>query len=338
MGLRNLERIASTLIARGKPAALPVAVVSWGATSRQKTVVGTLSTIGVLVRDSRMNPPAVIVIGEVVQLRGALNWYERRLLFGQRVVVTQQREQALPLLESLWELGADVLEVPVTRSRPPRDLEPIRRAVDRAGQYDWILFSHPLAVDFFLGHLLEARGDLRELGGARLCAYGPLTAKRLAHWHLKAAAVPADHTPALMLTAMRAVAPFEQRRVLLLRSESARLAIPEALRAAGAMVDDAACYAAEPEADDVSGDAERLVESGADWLVFNSGLAVDHFHARFNLPGLRSRFPGLRILAASRSSHERLGQLEIQADRTAASGREEDLLRALLSADGTGAV
>ncbi|MFV2045224.1 MAG: uroporphyrinogen-III C-methyltransferase [Anaerolineales bacterium] len=66
MGLKNLPRLARRLIAAGRAAETPVAVIQWGTTPRQKTVTGTLATITNRSRD--LTSPATIVIGEVVTL------------------------------------------------------------------------------------------------------------------------------------------------------------------------------------------------------------------------------------------------------------------------------
>ena len=60
-----------------------------------------------------MKPPATIVIGEVVALRERFNWFEKLPLFGQRIVITRDRRQAMELAEPLEALGAETLLVPV---------------------------------------------------------------------------------------------------------------------------------------------------------------------------------------------------------------------------------
>ena len=118
MGLRNIQAIAATLIAHGRSPETPVAIVSRGTTGRQQTVVGTLDTIAELAGRAGISPPAVTIIGEVVNLREQLNWFEQRPLFGRRVAVTQRLDLARPLVAALRERGAEALEVPATRWVP----------------------------------------------------------------------------------------------------------------------------------------------------------------------------------------------------------------------------
>jgi uroporphyrinogen III methyltransferase/synthase len=78
MGLKNLRTITAALIAGGRAPETPAAVISQGTTLRQRTVTGTLATIAALVEQTQLSTPAVTVIGEVVNLREKVAWFERR--------------------------------------------------------------------------------------------------------------------------------------------------------------------------------------------------------------------------------------------------------------------
>ncbi len=75
MGLHRLKKIASKLIEIGKPKDYPVAVISKGTTPDEKTVIGTLADIHEKAKD--LPTPALIVVGEVVNLHKQLNWFEQ---------------------------------------------------------------------------------------------------------------------------------------------------------------------------------------------------------------------------------------------------------------------
>ncbi|MER3458449.1 MAG: uroporphyrinogen-III C-methyltransferase [Chloroflexota bacterium] len=76
MGLKNLPLIAERLLKSGKPVDTPVAVICRGSLPEQVTVVSTLSQIGAEVETSGLQPPAVIVVGEVVRLREKIRWFD----------------------------------------------------------------------------------------------------------------------------------------------------------------------------------------------------------------------------------------------------------------------
>jgi uroporphyrinogen III methyltransferase / synthase len=76
MGVESLPRMARELIAHGRPATTPVALVRWGTTTAQETVTGTLRDIAGRAARARLEPPVVIVIGNVVALRDRLQWFD----------------------------------------------------------------------------------------------------------------------------------------------------------------------------------------------------------------------------------------------------------------------
>ena len=76
MGLKNLPRIVEALMKNHKDPSTPVAVITHGTTSRQQCITGTLADIEERVTAAGIQPPATIVIGDVVRLREQLHWFE----------------------------------------------------------------------------------------------------------------------------------------------------------------------------------------------------------------------------------------------------------------------
>lgn len=68
MGVTALRSIAAVLIASGRDAECPVAVVERGCTDEQRTTIGRLETIADIAEDRGVRAPAVVVIGDVVSL------------------------------------------------------------------------------------------------------------------------------------------------------------------------------------------------------------------------------------------------------------------------------
>jgi len=333
MGLKNIEAIAATLIAHGRPPNTPLAIISHGTTGQQHTAVGTLDTVAELASRAGIRPPAITVIGDVVNLREQLNWFEQRPLFGRRVAVTQRSDLARPLVSALRARGAEVLEVPATRWVPHPDRAPLDRALGELASYDWILFSNPLGIEFFFERFFQVHSDLRELGPARLGAYGPRTGQKLREWRLNPAAVAADHKTPLILEAVTSCGSVKGRRFLILRGDSAYEKVPEALRELGAVVNVVPCYEVMPETDDSAGGAAALVEEGADWITFASGLAIEHFHERFDLPALMARFPALRLAIASPTVQWALDRLALTPAAISRPDDAEDLVNVIIKAE-----
>ena len=155
MGTDRIGEIARMLIDNGMPPSTPAAMVRWGTTAHQKSVEGTLATICQVAEREKIGPPTVAVIGEVVNLRKKLNWYEQRPLFGQRVVVTRSRDQAPPFSSRLKELGAEVLEIPTIRIDRPTQVQDIVDALLELHSYDWLVFTSPNGVAKFFELLFQ---------------------------------------------------------------------------------------------------------------------------------------------------------------------------------------
>ena len=79
MGTKHYAAIADALVAGGKPASTPVAIVESGTLPEQKTTLSTLGTLDEDLGSDGMVSPAVIVVGEVVRLREMLSWVEERV-------------------------------------------------------------------------------------------------------------------------------------------------------------------------------------------------------------------------------------------------------------------
>lgn len=295
MGTEHIGHIATRLMAGGMSPETPVLMVRWGTLPRQESVEGTLANIATVAAASGIAPPTVIVVGDVVKLRPKLNWFERLPLFGRRIVVTRPREQAGQLARPLAERGAEVLEIPTIKMEPPTRKEDVADALLELNAYDWIVFTSPNGVTAFFEHFDKVFEDARDIGGVRIAAVGPATAAKVREFRLKVDVMPKEALAARIAAAMARYESLENLKILLARAEVATPDLPRALTERGAIVDDVAFYKTMPDTSDVSGDAARLLQSGADWITFTSGSTVTHFHERFNLPGLLQKFPQVRL-------------------------------------------
>jgi uroporphyrinogen III methyltransferase/synthase len=267
MGVARIGRIAEELVAGGLDPTTPVAAVRWGTRPEQQTVRATLGTIAA----QPLATPSVIVVGEVAAVD--LAWFERRPLFGRRVVVTRTRRQASALSTALRDAGAEPIEVPVIRVDNPDDGgAALREAVAQSGSYDWVVVTSPNGAERVHRALDDSGLDARAFGGARVAAIGPATAAVLRAAGLRADLVPERFVAEELLDALAAAGP--PGRVLLARAEVARDVLPDGLRARGWHVDvvDAYRTVAAPLTD-----AQRAAIEGADVVTFTSSSTVDRF-------------------------------------------------------------
>src|SRR5437868_8383556 len=277
MGVERLDAITREMLARGSRPDLPVALVHWGTTARQKTIVGTLATIAGRVQASGFEAPAIAIFGDVVLLRNELSWFEDRPLFGKRIVVTRTRRQAGILSSELRALGADVIELPTIRIEPPTNLRDFAELVQDAHTYDWIVFTSPNGVEAFFEIFFKLYEDAREIGGARIAAIGPATAQRVRDFRLHVDLQPEEFVAEAVVRQFQKQGGVENLRILLARAEKARDVLPKELSKLGAIVDEACAYRTVPETRDTTGARRRFFEEGADLITFTSSSTVEDF-------------------------------------------------------------
>ena len=329
MGVERIGQIADSLVANGMSAKTPVAMVRWGTTGRQQTIEGTLATIAEVVTKNKFTAPAVTIIGDVVKLRKKLNWFEKRPLFGRRIVVTRTRDQASQLSRQLLERGAEVLEIPTIRIAPTDDRENLADAMLELNSYDWMIFTSPNGVTSFFDHFFKAFEDMRDIGGVRIAAVGPATAAKLKELHLKVDLMPEEYIAGKIADAFKKYESVENLKLLILRAEVATPELPGKLEEMGAIVDDVACYKTIPETDDLNGAAARLAETGADWITFTSSSTVENFHARFNLPELLVKFPKTRLASIGPETTKALTSLGLEPNAEAKPHTIDGLVNAI---------
>jgi uroporphyrinogen III methyltransferase/synthase len=272
MGVERLPAITERLLAAGRPADQPAALIRWGSTPEQEVLTATLGTIAARARERGIRPPAALVVGEVVRLREELAWLEELPLFGARVLVTRAREQASGLAARLRALGAVPLEFPAIVCEPLEDPAPLDDALATLAEQDWVVFTSQNGVTAAWERLTALGRDARAFATAKVCAIGPATAAALAARGVRADLVPETFTTAGVLAALRA-AGVAGRRVLLLRADIAPPELAEGLRAAGALVTSVAAYRTR-DATHNRQELARLLAEGVDIVTFTSSSTV----------------------------------------------------------------
>ncbi|RXZ84548.1 uroporphyrinogen-III C-methyltransferase [Paenibacillaceae bacterium] len=278
MGVAKIGYISEQLIRHGKSKETPVALIRWGTRVEQETLVGTLETIEAQVLAANFQPPAVIVVGEVVKQREKLQWYERQPLFGTRVLVTRARAQASELADRIEELGGEPVEYPVIEIRRTQSEETsalIGEALGHANDYDWLVFTSVNGVDYFFEWLTAFEVDIRRFHKAKIAAVGPATADKLRERGLLVDAMPARFQAEGLIDML---GPLLQpgHKVLLPRGDLARDILPQQFAAKGVEVTAVNVYET-ALGDPDSGDGELLEllgSGGIHMLTFTSSSTV----------------------------------------------------------------
>ncbi len=296
MGVGRLREISSGLISAGRSPETPVAVVRWGTVPEQRTVTGTLEDIAEKVAEANLKPPAITVVGDVVALREAgLDWYERRPLFGRRVVVTRARVQAGELSEKLARLGAEVLEFPTIEIQPPEDFGPLDEAIRELDSFSWLIFTSVNGVEALVERLAHHGLDLRAVPReAKIAAIGPATAEKLREVGLRVDVVPREFRAEALIESVSG-ASLTGQKILIPRARVAREILPERLREAGAEVFVPPAYESVPTSEGKDGLAKRLEAGEIDCVTFTASSTVENFVRAFGTEEAARLLAGTRV-------------------------------------------
>jgi uroporphyrinogen III methyltransferase/synthase len=276
MGVANLSNIARRLIEHGRSPETPAAVIHRGTVPEQRTVTGVLGNIAEKAKKEKIKPPAIIVVGDVVSLKGELDWYENKPLFGKRILVTRAREQASDFVVRLAELGAECIEFPTIAIVPPESWEDLDRAIESVERYQWLVFTSVNGVKFFFDRL-EARGkDVRHLGRIKVGAIGPKTSVEIQAKGIRPDLLPEEYRAEAVVEA------FKQQgvsgcRILLPRAAEAREVLPQELEKMGAKVDVVEAYRTIKPLGNKENVKESLEKGEIHMITFTSSSTVNNF-------------------------------------------------------------
>jgi uroporphyrinogen III methyltransferase/synthase len=221
MGVKNLKTIKNRLIAGGRNPDTMACLIQWGTLPKQKVVIGKLNEIDVVAKKAGIRPPAIILVGNVVNLRSQLQWFEQRPLFGRKIAITRAPHQSLKLGELLTEKGAEVLYCPTIHIRPIQPNKRLTQAIDSIHEYFCIIFTSTNAVSLFFATLHASGKDARALAGIKILPIGQATASLLESKGIIPDYMPGTFTSEGIVEVLETME-IRDRRFLLPRAEEAR--------------------------------------------------------------------------------------------------------------------
>ena len=324
MGVGSLRETCTRLVEAGRDPHEPCAVIERGTTNQQRIVAGDLESIAELAAESGIEPPAITVVGRVVKLRAALDWFSSRPLFGRRVVVTRSPADAPKLGDALVAGGAEVLYLPTIEIQDPPSWDEVDRSVRElaAGSYDWVVFSSGHGVQKLCERVGAADLDARVFGGTRIAAVGPATDRALRERGLRADLVPATFTGTAMAEALGG----GPGQILLPRPVDAPGEIVDALRSNGWKVTEVAAYVTATVTP--TGEAARALASGqVDAITFASASSVRNLVAAVGSSA--SIKGGPKIVCIGPVTAAAAEEVGLAVDAVAADHTIEGLVRAV---------
>ena len=183
MGLGNLEKITENLIKHGKMSETPVAVIKNGTTAKQETYMGTLGTIARIVRENNVKAPVIIIIGEVVNLREKMKWFENMPLFGKNILVTRNRDKQEEITNKIIELGGQAINIPFI------NIEYLDFEMPDLSKYSTLLFN---SLNSVIGFMRKIK-DMRVLGHLKIGVVGKKTDEEMKKYRTKCEKYQIEH-------------------------------------------------------------------------------------------------------------------------------------------------
>ncbi|HEY2586774.1 MAG TPA: uroporphyrinogen-III C-methyltransferase [Tepidisphaeraceae bacterium] len=338
MGVRSLPRICQKLIEHGMDPQMPAATIRWGTTPRQRTVAGTVADLPKLVAEAELGPPALTIVGRVVALREVLNWFERRPLFGQTIVVTRTRQQASELSSRLSELGANVIEAPTIELTVPAEWSAADEVLRSIAAFDWVVFTSQNGVRFAKQRLSDLGLDARAFGNAKVAAIGDATARAIREeLFLSVDLCPDSFVAEALADALAAKGVVRGSRFLLLRADIARPILRERLVQDGAAeVRDVPIYETRPIAELPEPLVDALAAGEVTWVTFTSSSTAKNFLALLG-PDARAVLGNVKIASIGPITTRTIQELGFSPTIEAETFNVEGLVEALARAASAGA-
>lgn len=257
MGGSNLPRIAASLIAAGRSAETPAALVYNVSRPDCHTCFSTLREL----QDSfvRYPTPLLVIIGEVVALAHGR---------------TPQTILATGTAKPSAAAGERLIHTPLIKINKASLSDDDRRCLYSPG-YDWIIFTSRYGVRYFFEALDEAGVDIRSFTGVRIASVGPVTTKALLAGHLRpdlesptgSAEGLVEYFRTQLITGSRILLPRSNKKLSYLSDELEKL---------GNRVTDLTVYENCPNES-----AARVDPAGCDKILFASPSGVEAFKKKY---------------------------------------------------------
>lgn len=242
MGLNNIKNIISKLVKAGKDPETPVLIVSNGTLPTQKSLTGTISNITKKLKSNpQITTPATIIVGNIVNLRDKINWFEGKPLFGKTVITTRDKDFNFEITNILNTEGANVINFPTIEIKPIKSRKKLDKAIEDLDKYDFVIFTSVNGVKHFFDRVESLNMDSRIFGNKKIITIGEKTAQQLKKYGLISDYTPGEYVAEAIIKLCKKIG-VKDKNILIPRAKVAREILPEKLRELGAKVDVVATY------------------------------------------------------------------------------------------------
>lgn len=264
MGVANLEKIIDSLLKDAWNSNTPIAAIENGTCYNQRVLTGTLDNFLLIATKADLKPPAVIVVGKVVELHEKLDWFSGK----PRILVVGTHP------EKYAHLGS-IVHRPMIKLLPIEDYTQTDKTLQRLSDFDWLVFTSTNGVKFFFQRLFDISLDARALGNAKVAAIGSTTAEMLSSFAILADIQPTEETSVGMLKEFEKIG-VQDKKVLLVRPEDTPPALSEGLTELGAKCEQVAVY------ENIEIEPQQIDFDAIDRILFTSASTVRAFVKYFH--------------------------------------------------------
>jgi uroporphyrinogen III methyltransferase/synthase len=284
MGVANIQKIIAALIKAGWPTKTKIAAIENGTCYNQRVITGTLENFAETIRTKNLQPPAVFIVGRVVELHEKLNWFENK----PRVLVLGMHP------EKYAHLGR-IVHRQIIDCVPLEDYSSADALLKSLDQFDWIVFTSANGVRFFFQRLNAIGSDARALASLKVAVIGKTSANKLEDFGIIADMCPETESSAGLLEKFSAIG-VDEKRILLPRAEIASRELPDGLVSMGAAVESLPIYKT------IEIDPGEIDFDHIDAILFTSSSTIRAFMKKFGSlpPHTKAYCLGLPSLAEAK--------------------------------------
>ena len=230
MAVENLAKITKALLKAGKKQNTPVAIIQDVSLLTQKVLIGSLKDIVKKAKEKKFRPPAIIIIGEVVNLEKKFNWLKK----SKKILFTGISSQRFFQDKAIFHL-------PLIKIEPLEDYQKFDGYLKNISEYDWIIFASRYGVEYFFQRLNKVGEDVRVLGKIKIAAIGNSTRNRLLDFGIIADLVPGEESSQGLINAFKKI-DIKNKRISMPRSDLSDKGLEKALELQGALVSSSVAY------------------------------------------------------------------------------------------------
>jgi uroporphyrinogen III methyltransferase/synthase len=285
MGLSNLEKIQTGLLSNGMKEEMPTAVISQATTPKQKTIVSTLKEIVQTVKKHPVPSPAIVLVGEVVNLRESLSFFETKPLFSKNIVVTRAKEVNCELSKELYEMGANVIAFPMIKIERIVDEKRIKDILSSFSKFEYVIFTSENGVRIFFEEIFALSCDARIFSGKVICAIGLKTKEALMSYGICADIVPEREVSEGLWEILSAQIK-KDNHALLVRAKNGREYLSEMLRKSCSLTE-LFPYETKAEETDFKRLGDLIESAQIDAVTFTSPSTVVNFLSHISVEELK---------------------------------------------------